>query len=179
LTEPLRKARKCWYAFGMREERGPRSSPDPRIQLFLDQWERDIAEGKTVRALFEDLEGHLEKYDRDMRALRDSVDRDLQSIRDSVRLQAESTANQILEVRADMAILREELAHERGRAENTGRFMLPPPTAPANSVEITRPSTPHAIDRSRPSKEKRLATNIILLAASAIVGWLLRHLGLK
>lgn len=36
---------------------------DPRLRMFLDQWERDVARGHTPGALFERLEKHEERDD--------------------------------------------------------------------------------------------------------------------
>ena len=140
---------------------------DPRLGMFLKQWEEDVAEGKTVRSLHERLDRHVTDDERDMHG-----------------------------IRSEIQALREDRAFNAGRsggdfgAGGTGRFNVPPPHVPTPSpfqpLVAVNVDTPSRSERKRrtslpPAIFKFLSSSTakwLFIGLAAAGGWLARHLGL-
>ena len=137
---------------------------DPRLGMFLKQWEQDVAEGKTVRALHERLSDHIEDDEQRQE-----------------KLQTEIQA------------LRENSAFNAGRsggdfgAGGTGRFATipqavptPPPFQPQPlvAVNVEPPARSKRHTSIPPAVSKFLsstAAKVLFLVLAAAGGWLIRH----
>ena len=140
---------------------------DPRLGMFLKQWEEDVAEGKTVRSLHDRLDRHVTDDERSMKSVRDELQQ-----------------------------IRVERAYDAGRqgsggefgAGGTGRFnALPPnghvptpsPFQPLVAVNVEPPerkrrtSLPPAIAKALSSTTAK----VVFLVLAAAGGWILRHVG--
>ena len=122
---------------------------DPRIKMWLDQWEEDLAEGKTVRALHERLAEH--------------------QIHDDRRFdQLTSLTSRIAERVTRVETNDERDAEERISGTGNHRIvMLPPPPSPVSK----RPSAPPWLSKAL----QNTVTKVLLLLAAATAGAILRH----
>ena len=138
---------------------------DPRLGMFLKQWEEDVAEGKTVRSLHERLDRHVTDDERDMHG-----------------------------IRSEIQALREDRAFNAGRsggdfgAGGTGRFNVPPPHVPTPSPFQPQPLV--AVNVEPPERKRRTSlppaiakalssttAKVVFLVLAAAGGWILRHVG--
>lgn len=146
---------------------------DPRLRQFLDNWERNEREGTTVGNLHRVIADHTrddaEAYDR----LKDAHDR----LSERVDTGLTTIRSDISDLRAAVA---EQRGEQRGRAQSftnetgTGRFgvVVAVPPAPGVPEPPKRPTWFRAVQTSA-------ATKIAAFVLAAVLGWLIRHLGLK
>jgi len=155
-------------------------SEDPRLGMFLDEWEDNVRKGRTVASLHEALTGHIEDDKAQLKEIHGRIG----------ELDKAHAVDQAYE-------RGQKSGGEFGSPERTGRFPLPPngiavatpppfasplqPLPPLVEVHVDssgrrrKTSIPPAVSRLLHSRAVQL---VLAALVSAIIGWASRHEGL-
>jgi predicted TIM-barrel fold metal-dependent hydrolase len=140
---------------------------DPRLGMFLDEWEENVRKGRTVGSLHEDFERHDAKDDRRFDQLNEKIE-------NIGKAQAFGEGQQ---------------SGGAFGAGGTGRFATipngvptPPPFQPQPlvAVNVEPPARSKRHTSIPPAVSKFLSSTVakvLVIVLAASVGWLARHLG--